>query len=87
MTPEERIRIERYNARQEALKAGAAMEAWDVQMMLANPIYAGVGEYPAMVTDAEWIEAAMRSIEERGVAVFLGDVLTTLRGSVGFVDA
>ena len=37
-----------------------------IQQMISNPIYAGLGQYPAIISDAQWIQAALRAAEEDG---------------------
>ena len=43
----------------------------DVQLMISNPVYAGVGIYTAMVPEERWIAAAMRAIKEQGANFWL----------------
>jgi hypothetical protein len=54
----------------------------DVAAVLANPIYTGIGPYPPIVTDDDWVKAASRSIEEEGAEVFLHRMLQVLRESL-----
>ena len=51
----------------------------DVRKTVANPIYAGVGPYAAIISDDEWVAAARKLIKERGAESFLRDLLTNLR--------
>lgn len=51
----------------------------DVRGILCNPIYAGIGPYPAMISDKEWIAAAQRLIEDEGTEQFLVNLLYCLR--------
>src|SRR5207237_4377291 len=37
-----------------------------VKGILVNPIYAGVGPFPPIVTDQDWIQACVRMIKEDG---------------------
>ncbi len=40
----------------------------DVSVRLANPIYAGMGRYKAIVEDNVWLDANVRRIQEEGAA-------------------
>lgn len=51
----------------------------DVSKMIANPIYAGIGPYPAMISDAQWIDAAAKLITEKGAKHVLREILANLR--------
>lgn len=57
-----------------------------IRGMFCNPIYAGVGPYPAIVDDVTWVRAAARAIEEDGVEQWLVNMLNSLRGSIGEVS-
>lgn len=50
--------------------------------MTANPIYAGVPPYPAIVDDKKWIGAAVNTIKEVGAEKFLKLLLEELRKSM-----
>jgi len=54
-----------------------------VKGMAMNPVYAGVGEYPKMVTDDQWVAAAGRVLEEDGPEQFLVNMLHILRRTFG----
>lgn len=51
----------------------------EVRKTVANPIYAGVGPYPALISDDDWIATAKKLIKERGSDSFLRDLLANLR--------
>lgn len=51
--------------------------------MFCNPIYAGVGEYPAMVSDDQWVGAARKLIRDEGEEQFLVNLLFVLRQTFG----
>ena len=53
----------------------------DVSEILHNPVYAGVGPFPAIVSEAEWIKAAVILVESEGTAEFLRRMLASLRAS------
>lgn len=46
----------------------------DVQRMSSNPMYAGVGIYPAMVPEEMWIATTIRAIKDHGTGAgsFIG---------------
>jgi hypothetical protein len=51
----------------------------DVMATIANPIYAGLGRYPAIITDAQWVDAVAKLIEEKGAKPVLKQILENLR--------
>lgn len=53
----------------------------DIRKMITNPVYAGLGPYPAIVSDADWIAAASKLIKQRGAASFLREMLANLRAA------
>ena len=55
----------------------------EVRGIICNPIYAGLGEFPALISDEQWVEAAVKAIEEDGPRQFLVNMLCVLRGSLG----
>jgi hypothetical protein len=57
-----------------------------VRGMLCNPIYAGLGPYPAIVTDEQWVTCAKQMIEEEGPEQFLVNLLYCLRESFAFLN-
>ena len=60
-------------------KTGAPWGEADVRKMITNPVYTGLGPYPTIVPEADWIVAASRMIKERGAATFLREMLANLR--------
>jgi hypothetical protein len=54
--------------------------------MVVNPIYAGVGEYPRMISDEQWVRAAQKVLEEDGAEQFLVNLLHVLRSTLGCVE-
>lgn len=54
----------------------------DIADVFANPIYAGIPPYPALVTDEMWITTASMAIAEHGAEVFLRKMLIALRASM-----
>jgi hypothetical protein len=54
----------------------------DVMKLLANPIYTGVGDYPAIVTDDVWIKTFISLESEFGQYRALQTMLDQLRLSM-----
>lgn len=52
-----------------------------IKGILVNPIYAGVGPYPALVDDATWVRCSAKLIAEEGPEQFLVNLLYVLRES------
>jgi hypothetical protein len=57
--------------------------AEDIRGMICNPIYAGLGPYPRIMKDEEWVQAASRMIREEGAEQFLVNELAVLRETFG----
>ena len=53
----------------------------EVRGMICNPIYAGLGPFPQMVSDEEWVAAAAMFIKKEGTEQFLVNLLHVLRES------
>ena len=51
-----------------------------VRGIISNPCYAGVGPYPGLVPEDDWVHAAVRQIEKDGEEQFLVNMLHLLRG-------
>lgn len=60
---------------------GRQSSARDIQPMVSNPVYAGVGIYPAIVPEEMWIAAAIVAIKQHG-ADFWRDVQTNIVNSL-----
>lgn len=61
-------------------------EKWtneNVGGMLCNPVYAGIGEFPPIVSDELWVAAAKRLVDEWGIEQFFVNMLYCLRMSLG----
>jgi|SRR5690606_2759435 len=54
-----------------------------MRSLMCNPIYAGVGPYPALVDDETWVRAAAQMIKKEGSEQFLVNMLYVLRQSLG----
>jgi hypothetical protein len=57
-----------------------------IRGMFANPIYAGIADYPRMVPDEQWIAAARDAIQQDGADQFLVNLLYVLRRTFGCVE-
>ena len=57
-----------------------------IKGMVINPIYAGVGEYPRMIPDEQWVRAVKKVLEEDGAEQFLVNLLHVLRSTLGCVE-
>jgi hypothetical protein len=53
-----------------------------VKGILVNPIYAGLGPFPPVVSDLEWVRACGRVIKQDGAEQFLVNLLYVLRESL-----
>jgi hypothetical protein len=51
----------------------------EVRGIIANPICAGVGPFPRLVSDEQWVRAAVQAIREDGAEQFLVNLLHVLR--------
>jgi len=47
------------------------MNAEKVRSLFCNPIYPGIGDFPALVDDEPWVRAAARMIKDEGAEQFL----------------
>jgi hypothetical protein len=43
--------------------------------MLTNPVYTGMGPYPAIIQDEDWLDVNARLIEEDGSEVVIHSIL------------
>jgi len=59
-------------------QTGPIMPA-EIRGMVSNPVYAGVGPYPALLSDEEWVAAAVTAIKKEGAEQFLVNMLHVLR--------
>jgi hypothetical protein len=54
--------------------------------MLVNPIYAGVGEFPRLIPEEQWVSCAKKMIQQEGPEQFLVNLLYVLRRTFGCVE-
>lgn len=50
-----------------------------VRGIVCNPIYAGLGPFPRMISDAQWVRSAAKLVDEDGAEQFLVNLLHVLR--------
>ena len=55
-----------------------------IKGILMNPVYAGIGEFPPLVSDEQWVAACRRVIEQGSPEQFLVNLLFLLRSTLGF---
>ena len=60
----------------------AAMTAAAVKGILVNPLNAGAGPFPALVSDADWVRACKKLLQEEAPEQFLVNLLFVLRKSL-----
>ena len=51
----------------------------EVRGMVCNPVYAGFGPFPAVMSDEQWVAAAAMAIQKEGAEQFLVNLLYVLR--------
>jgi hypothetical protein len=51
----------------------------DVFKVIANPIYAGIGPYPATMSEDEWLQANAQLIKKYGARKVLRAMLANMR--------
>lgn len=52
-----------------------------VRGIISNPVYAGIGPFPALVSDETWIRSAAKLVREEGPEQFLVNMLYLARRS------
>jgi hypothetical protein len=57
-----------------------------VKGMLINPIYAGVADYPRLISEEDWVAAAANVLREDGPEQFLVNLLYVLRRTFGCIE-
>jgi hypothetical protein len=60
---------------------GKPITEGDVMYMVANPVYAGIGPFPQIIPDAQWIDAFAKLIQEKGAKPALELLLVNLRAA------
>jgi len=53
----------------------------DVDAIMANPVYVGIGPFPMLVGEDDYIAAAKLMIEEQGPEHYLRQMIAALRAS------
>jgi hypothetical protein len=70
------------NAQMKYSGSGSQFTEEEVRGTIANPIYAGLGPYPQLIPDEQWVRAAAQAIREDGAEQFLVNLLHVLRQSL-----
>ena len=76
-------RLPRPNVRFRTSGETEEFTAEDIRGMVCNPVYAGMGPYPALIPDDQWVAAATVAIENEGPEQFLVNLLYVLRQTLG----
>ena len=69
-----------------AVRTGEDTGEWtpeQIRGIICNPIYAGVGPFPALVSDDVWVRSAAVLISAEGPQQFLVNLLFVLRAVFG----
>ena len=61
--------------------SGEEISADMMRSLICNPVYAGIGTFPALVDDETWVRAASQMIKKEGAEQFLVNMLYVLRQS------
>ena len=56
-----------------------------IKGIVMNPVYAGIGEFPALVSDRQWVAACKLVMEQDTPEQFLVNLLFLLRSTFGNV--
>jgi hypothetical protein len=70
------------NASMKPGDSGTNFTEAEIRGLIANPIYAGIGPFPQLVSDEQWVRAAVKAIQEDGPEQFLVNLLHVLRQSL-----
>ena len=54
-----------------------------VEDIICNPIYVGIGPYPALITDEQWSEAGTIAIKQYGLERYMANVLDCVEMAFG----
>ena len=57
-----------------------------IRGIVCNPVYAGIGPFPGLISDEQWVRAAATMIAEDGAEQFLVNLLHILRASFAASD-
>jgi hypothetical protein len=63
-----------------------AMTAAGVKGILVNPLNAGAGPFPPLVSDAQWVGACKKLLQQESPEQFLVNLLFMLRRSLEALD-
>lgn len=81
--PEKKQRLPQANV--EFATSATVMTPSKMRSLICNPIYAGVGPFPALVDDDTWIRAAAQMIRNEGAEQFLVNMLFVLREAMNTI--
>ena len=70
------------NAKMKPSGSGMSFTAEEIRGVIANPTYAGIGPFPQLVADEQWVRAAAKAIRADGAEQFLVNMLHVLRESL-----
>ena len=79
-------RLPRPNVRFRASGERGDFTPEEVRGMVCNPVYAGMGPYPSLIPDEQWVAAATVAIANEGSEQFLVNMLYMLRQTLGDGD-
>jgi len=68
--------------------SGGGSGSWtsnDIRGVLHNPIYIGIGPYPALIDEATWIKAQEQTIKDEGTGAVLGQIRRLVEETFGHV--
>jgi hypothetical protein len=74
--------LPRPNAKMKVGGSGTDFTEEEVRGIIANPIHAGLGPFPQLVSDEQWVRAAAKAIRKDGPEQFLVNLLHVLRQSL-----
>lgn len=90
VTTEERLnhrRVEEQSmSKQRKRQRQRAVNAWtanDVRAVVCNPVYAGLGPFPPLIDDEQWIQAVTRLLRYDGEEPTLLQIRTVLQQTFG----
>lgn len=58
------------------------MNEKDIKEIITNPVYTGIGPYPQLISDKQFIQAAKRFVKDYSLDEYLKLLLANLRASL-----
>ena len=74
--------LPRPNAKMKLGGSGTDFTEEEVRGIIANPLHAGIGPFPQLVSDEQWVRGAAKAIRQDGPEQFLVNLLHLLRESL-----